>query len=464
LLILLSRLFYIGSFCLSLLLFVSFSFCSNLWVAKYGDREWFESDFYAFYPEYEWSVVGDKETKNKILTSFLKQNVAAHMALELGLNYSFDVSKKVFARYKMLLVNEYYMRYFLGTLIPPGSISFCNKHLKTEVYAKHILLPFDDNNLGGSSLGLASSIRDSILMGFSFSDMASKYSVDPSVGINGGALGWVQIGKTDPSFQDALFSLCEGCLGVVETGFGVHIVGVDSIRLSHYNKMDKHTYDDYVFRFASAYIEENLKDVAASHDTLLIKEANIVFDDRALMKIVSLLDEELLKKGGKRRNVDVLGVLKNSQKIIASYNGDFLSGSWFANKIETTLHRAPFYMSLSDIKADFTLILLRDIAYQKAVSLGLENGFSFISQYLPVKLGVYEKAYMTWLVENVSNPTKEEVELYFMENKKEGSLQKQYKSIEAILLQQKQKEVKSLFERSIEKRENIKVNVEWLDG
>ena len=464
LLILLNLLARLNRCCLSLVLFVSFLFCSNSWVAEYGGHVWYESDFYRFYPEHDWSVIDDKDTKNSILTAFLKQNVAAQQALSLGLNYSFDVDKKIVARHKMLLVNEYYMRHFLGSLIPYSSLVFCGEHLKNEVYAKHILFPVGEGINKDSLYSVASSVKDSVLMGFKFSDLALKHSSDPSVGVNDGSLGWVQIGKTVPSFQTALFSLCVGCLGVVETDFGIHVVGVDSVRSSHYNSMDKNLYDDYVFRFASAYIEENLKDVAALHDTLLLKNENIVFNDRALLELVSLLDDELLKKSGKRNDVNLSDVLRSYQKVLVSYKGDLLSGAWFANKIETTLHRSAFYSSLDEIKNDFKMILLRDIVYNKALGLGLQNNYSFNSQYLPVKLGVYEKAYMGWLVESVNPPTQDEVEAYYTQNNKGVSLQKQYKSIETILLQQKQKDIKLLYEESIKNRENIKINMEWFNG
>ena len=464
LLILLNLLALLNRCCLSLVLFVSFLFCSNSWVAEHDGHVWYESDFYRFYPEHDWSVIDDKDTKNSILTAFLKQNVAAQQALSLGLNYSFDVDKKIVARHKMLLVNEYYMRHFLGSLIPYSSLVFCGEHLKNEVYAKHILFPVGEGINKDSLYSVAYSIKDSVLMGFKFSDLALKHSSDPSVGVNDGSLGWVQIGKTVPSFQTALFSLCVGCLGVVETDFGIHVVGVDSVRSSHYNSMDKNLYDDYVFRFASAYIEESLKDVAALHDTLLLKNENIVLNDRALLELVSLLDDELLKKSGKRNDVNLSYVLRSCQKVLVSYKGDLLSGAWFANKIETTLHRSAFYSSLDEIKNDFKMILLRDIVYNKALGLGLQNNYSFNSQYLPVKLGVYEKAYMNWLVESVNPPTQEEIEAYYAQNNKGVSLQKQYKSIETILLQQKQKDIKLLYEESIKNRENIKINVEWFNG
>ena len=71
---------------------------------------------------------------------------------------------------------------------------------------------------------------------------------------------------------------------------------------------------------------------------------------------------------------------------------------------------------------------------------------------------------MSWLVDGVENPTPEEIENYFMKNKKHADLKKSYDSIEAILLQQKQKNVKSLYEKSIEAREKIEINRVWLDG
>ncbi len=110
------------------------------------------------------------------------------------------------------------------------------------------------------------------------------------------------------------------------------------------------------------------------------------------------------------------------------------------------------------------MILLRDIVYKSALGLGLQNNYSFNSQYLPVKLGVYEKAYMGWLVESVNPPTQDEVEDYYTQNNKGVSLQKQYKSIETFLLQQKQKDIKLLYEESIKNRENIKINVGWFNG
>lgn len=440
--------------------FISVVTPSDQWAFKYGDVVWSVSDFYSFFPKNEWRSIAD-DKKNGIITSFLKQNVAAQNALDLGLNHSEDVEKKLSARYKMLMVNEYYMRHFLGSLIPYSAISFCKQNLKREVYAKHILFSLEGVSNKDSVFVLAKALKDSIDSGESFGLLANRYSSDPSVGVNGGDLGWVQIGKTVPIFQNALFSLCNGCVEIVETDFGVHVVSVDSSRSSSYNDMDNNLYNDYVFRFASAYINESLKDVAAEHDTLLIKDANISFNRVALEELVLLLDGELKRKNGKRKDVNIIEFLKGFSKGLVLYDSEVLSGAWFANKIETTLHRVSFYASVDNIINDFTMILLRDIVYKKAEKLKLNESFSFNNQYNVVMLGLYEKAYLKWLADNVDVPTNQEVELYHKENQSKQDLSMAYKSIEAILLQKKQKEVKSSFEKSIENRTNILINAEW---
>jgi len=448
---------------LSCFIFFSFLFCSNVWVAEYNGHRWYESDFFKFIPKHEWAAVSDINQKTTIFTSFLKQHVAAHNALELGLGYSFDVDKKLQARYKMLLVNEYYMRHFLGSLIPYSAITFCKENLKKEVFAKHILLPFGSENQKDSVLNLSLEIKDSILAGYPFSGFALNYSADPSVGVNDGNLGWVQIGRTVPEFQNSLFSLCLGCVDVVETEFGYHVVGVDSLRASVYAEMDNMLYEDFVFRFSSAYIKDDLRLAAASQDTMLIDGANIIFNDDALLVLLEGLELSLKLNSGKRSNVDILSNIKESPGILVSYDSNLLSGAWFANKIENTLHRPSFYSSLKEIKDDFLMILLRDIVYNKALSLGLNKNFSFLSQYEPVKIGLYEKAFYKWLSDNVVSPTKEEVSFYFKENYEGGSLDEAYKSIETILVQQKQKNSKLLYETSIKNRDDIRINEGWFN-
>jgi len=433
---------------------------SQPWVARFEDKVWYEKDFYRFFPKNDWDQVEDLDKKTKIFNSFLKKNVAAHRALLLGLQHNNVVDKKLTARHNMLMVNEYYMRHFLSSLIPPSALFFCGENLKREVFTKHILLKHKKDQ---DVLQEAKNIKDSLLVGGSFKGLALAFSEDPGVEQNNGSLGWLSIGKTVPEFQLTVFGLCVGCVDVVKTDFGFHVVQVDSVRASMYADLDKQEYDDFVFRFASAYIDAPLKDLAAQHDSMLIASSGISFNGDVLREIVSVLGGALRAKGGSRKEVDVLKILKEFPSVVVEYESNLLSPGWFAHKIESSLHRSVFYGSVEEIKKDFLTVLLRDIAYKKALGLGLNGTFSFLTQYNPVRLGVLEKAFFKNLASSVEKPTKQEVENYFLTNKKQQELAVAYNSVETVLLQKKQEEAKNSFLLGVEKRKNISINEEWFN-
>ena len=447
------------SFCF---LFLCFGLCSDAWVAKSGAFTWYESDFYRFFPKDQWLTVEGVDKKTKILDSFLTQNVAAERAVVLGLEHAPDINKKLFSRFNMLMVNEYYMQYFLEQHIPMSATYFCSENLKKDVYVKHVLL--SDSDSSSVSLNRALEIKKLVLQGESFSALAVENSVDPSVSQNQGVLGWVSIGNTVPAFQNVIFDLCLGCVDVVKTDFGYHVVVVDSIRDSRYSFMSKEEYNDYVFRFSSAYIEGSLKGLASEHDSLLLISKGVLFDMLTLESLIRDLDVVLKSKKGNRQDVDLINVLNSNPGVVVIYDGNYLSSSWFANKIERSLHRASFYSSVEEIKKDFEIMLLRDIVYNEGLIMGLNNNYSFNKQFVPVRLGVLEKAYLNFLVDGVEKPSKEAVEKYYVDSNASGDLSVAYKSIETILLQKAQEDVKAVFFNSVIERKDIKINKEWFNG
>lgn len=68
--------------------------------------------------------------------------------------------------------------------------------------------------------------------GKSFGDMAKQYSDDTVSATQGGDLGWISKGMTDPAFEAKLFSMSQkGAISDrVETGFGYHIIQLDDIK------------------------------------------------------------------------------------------------------------------------------------------------------------------------------------------------------------------------------------------
>lgn len=74
-------------------------------------------------------------------------------------------------------------------------------------------------------------IRQRIVAGESFEDLAAEVSEDPGSATNGGALGWIGRGALDPAFEQAVFELDPGQLsGTVRSRFGYHLAEVIEVR------------------------------------------------------------------------------------------------------------------------------------------------------------------------------------------------------------------------------------------
>ena len=439
-----------------MLLFLSL-LSSQAWVAKYGEEIFYEEDLFRYVQKKDWMVL-DLEKKRRVLLDFLKQEVGVSKAKVLGLQYEEKTYKKIKGRFERLLVNEYYMRDFLGKIIPKEKISFCQQNLKKEVFVNHVLLPLDSQGLVLSGL-----IKDSLLMrSGSFQGFARTHSIDPSAQQNQGVLGWISVGQTVPEFQDAIFSLCLGCVSVVATDFGYHVVRVDSVKSSKYALLDRADYNDFAFRFASGYITENLAEKAAAHDSLLLKEEDVFLSRAHLNRLVLLIQKEKERIGAQtRKDVNVLGVLSSYPDVIASYGGNLLTASWFVNKINAGFYKNVFYDNVDQMYIEFITMLIRDIVFYRALDLQLNFGESFDKQFVSIEKDVLYKAFLKNLLNSVPDPTLQEIEVFYNNKEDKGlPLDKASDSIRAVLLQEKQKEAQALYELNVE--EFSILNVGWI--
>src|SRR5690606_501143 len=79
-------------------------------------------------------------------------------------------------------------------------------------------------------------IRDRILAGERFNELAKKYSDDPSVTSNNGEMGFVGRGMMVPEYEAAAFKMKPGEISMpVETAFGFHIIQLIDRRGNEYN-------------------------------------------------------------------------------------------------------------------------------------------------------------------------------------------------------------------------------------
>ncbi|MBD5217254.1 MAG: hypothetical protein HDS73_02000 [Bacteroidales bacterium] len=98
------------------------------------------------------------------------------------------------------------------------------KNMHTEAEAKHIMvLKVPGADAAGRQK--ADSIRNLLLKGASFEELAASLSDDPSSNGNGGSMGYIVAGKFPYAFEEAVFDTPEGKYSdVVETFKGFHIV------------------------------------------------------------------------------------------------------------------------------------------------------------------------------------------------------------------------------------------------
>ena len=145
-----------------------------------------------------------------------------------------------------------------------------------EVHARHILIrvaqdaPEDEVQ---SAYKKALDIREQLLQGADFAELAEKYSDDPGSKLNGGDLGWFGHGRMVPEFDQAAFSLDINEISEpVRTQFGFHIIQV----------LEKRTTDDFKQQIREAYVSEQKRKKFEDWVNELVDKAQIEVKDPLL--------------------------------------------------------------------------------------------------------------------------------------------------------------------------------------
>lgn len=149
-------------------------------------------------------------------------------------------------------------------------------HEAEQVWARHILVADEEAAL---------SIRDQLLGGLDFADLAAEYSLDTSNKDAGGDLGWFGRGRMVTEFEEAAFALEIGEISQpVQTSFGWHIiqvVGHETLPLS------ESEYQDAVEAAFEAWLDEQS---AAAEIVTAENWADLVPDKPTLEEAFQKLD------------------------------------------------------------------------------------------------------------------------------------------------------------------------------
>jgi len=99
------------------------------------------------------------------------------------------------------------------------------KHIVTQTKARHILIRPNELNTEIDVITRLRQLRERIVAGADFDELAKSHSEDRASAINGGDLGWVSPGQMVPQFEAAMNSLNPGEVSEpFQSQFGWHIM------------------------------------------------------------------------------------------------------------------------------------------------------------------------------------------------------------------------------------------------
>lgn len=99
--------------------------------------------------------------------------------------------------------------------------------VRDEVHVRHILIKPSEIRSEEESRRLIERLRDRILAGESFADLAKSFSEDPGSALNGGDLNWIDPNSLVPEFREVMANTPGGQLSEpFKSPFGWHIVEV----------------------------------------------------------------------------------------------------------------------------------------------------------------------------------------------------------------------------------------------
>lgn len=164
-----------------------------------------------------------KESLEDYLKLYVNFRLKVHEAEELGMDTISSLNAELKTYRDQLAKSYLYDRKVNEQLLKEAY-----ERMQIEVNASHILIKIDEPGLPSDTLKAykeALSLRNRLLKGEEFHELASKYSADKSAETNGGNIGWFTALQTVYPFETAAYNTPIGELSMpVRTRFGYHIV------------------------------------------------------------------------------------------------------------------------------------------------------------------------------------------------------------------------------------------------
>ena len=104
----------------------------------------------------------------------------------------------------------------------------------------HILIKTDDKKGDDAVRTQLVNIRKKLSQGVSFADLARQYSQDTASATNGGSIGWVSLGSSSPTFDNALKNMQKGDVSSpIKSEFGWHLIQLNDVQMAQLNDQQR---------------------------------------------------------------------------------------------------------------------------------------------------------------------------------------------------------------------------------
>jgi len=199
---------------------------------KIDNEPYYSSEFLAVYKKNQ-NIVSDIEgnTIEKYLQMFVDYKLKVKSAKEIRLD-TFKSYKNELKQYKDALI----LPYLKDEKVTDKLVKEAYERLKKEVNVSHILIFSKPEAIASDTLVVYNELleaRKLILEGSPFSEIAKKYSKDPSVKENGGEIGYFTALQMVYPFENMAYTTPLGEVSMpFRTKFGFHILKVNDIRNS----------------------------------------------------------------------------------------------------------------------------------------------------------------------------------------------------------------------------------------
>ena len=190
-----------------------------------GDKPVYSSEFTRILNKNKNNLSGQKPSVQESLDMFVNFKLKVREAEAQGLDTSASFKKELASNREQLA-----KPYLMDQEVTDELVKEAYERSKWEVRASHILVGVKQDAQAGDTLlayRKAMSVRDRLIKGDKFEDVAKEVSDDPSAATNGGDIGFIPVLQVVYPFETAIFTMKIGEISMpVRTQFGYHIIRV----------------------------------------------------------------------------------------------------------------------------------------------------------------------------------------------------------------------------------------------